>query len=367
VAQPFGKTVGISKKIASEAERKRLVRLIESIKPKNFSVVIRTVAEGKGVAELHADLTALTDKWKAISEKLRDMKPPQKVVGEVNKTSSMLRDLLNDSFTKITVTDEEIYDEVKSYIQRIAPHKANIVQMYNNRIPAFDALGVTRQIKTLFGKNVTMESGAYLVIEHTEALHVIDVNSGQRTNQSDQESNALNVNMEAVPEIARQLRLRDIGGIIIIDFIDMRNPTNKRKVFDAMRKAMEADRAKHTVLGISRFGVMQITRQRERPELSIATSETCPACNGTGKIGPSVLILDEIERNLDYLTTKQNMRRLQLHVHPFMYAYLKSGRPSQRKKWQRKFGVKITLEQNADLHFMEQHYYTKEGEEIAMN
>jgi ribonuclease G len=366
VVQPFGKTVGISRKIGTEEERKRLVRLIESIKPKNFSVVIRTVAEGKGVAELYADLSALVEKWKLIAEKLKGLKPPSKVVGEVDKTSGMLRDLLSDSFTRITVTDKEIYEDVKDYIHRIAPHKSNIVQLYNNRIPAFDALGVTRQIKSLFGKNVTLESGAYIVLEHTEALHVVDVNSGQRTNQTDQESNALNVNLEAVPEIARQLRLRDIGGIIIIDFIDMRNPANKRKVFDAMRDAMRADRAKHTVLGISRFGLMQITRQRERPELSISTQEECPACNGTGKIGPSVLLVDEMERNLDYLIGKQNMKRIQLHTHPYVYAFLRSGRPSQRKKWSKKFGTKIRLEQNADFHFMEHRYYTREGEEISM-
>lgn len=366
IMQPFGKTVGISRKIASEEERRRLVRLIESIKPKNFSVVIRTVADGKGVAELHADLTGLTDKWKAIAEKLRGMKPPAKVIGEVDKASGLLRDLLNESFTKITVTDKEIFQDVREYIQRIAPDKANIVNLYSSRIPAFDALGVTRQVKSLFGKNVTLDSGAYLVIEHTEALHVIDVNSGQRSNQKDQETNALTANLEAVPEIARQLRLRDIGGIIIIDFIDMKNPANKRKVFDAMRDAMSVDRAKHTILGISRFGVMQITRQRVRPELHIATSEVCPACNGTGKIGPSILLIETVERHIEYLVQNQNMKKFELHVHPFIYAYLRSGRPSQRKKWARQFKTKIKLRSNSDYHLMEFRFFNGDGEEIEI-
>ena len=367
VVSPFGKTVGISRKIASEEERKRLVRLIESIKPKNFSVVIRTVAEGKGVAELHSDLSALLDKWKTVAERLKGMKPPAMVLGEVHKTASILRDLMSEDFTRITVTDKETLDEVREYIEKIAPKKANIVALHNGRIPVFDARGVTRQIKTLFGRTVTMDSGAYLVIEHTEALHVIDVNSGQRTNQSDQETNALEVNLEALKEIARQLRLRDLGGIIIIDLIDMKNPQNKRKVYQAMREAMSTDRAKHTILGISRFGVMEITRQRVRPELSISTAENCPVCGGTGKIGASVLLLDEIERNLDYLIRKQNIKSLQLHVHPYIHAYLTKGYfNNQRKKWQRKFKTKIRVSKNADFHMMEYRFYTKEGEEISL-
>jgi ribonuclease G len=366
IMQPFGKTVGISRKIGSEEERKRLVRLIESIKPKNFSVVIRTVAEGKGVAELHADLSGLVEKWKTIAAKLKGLQAPAKVIGEVDKTSGLLRDLLNESFTKINITDKEVYEDVKGYIQRIAPAKAGIVQLYTHRIPAFDALGVTRQIKSLFGKNVTLESGAYLVLEHTEALHVIDVNSGQRTNQSDQESNAVGVNMEAVKEIARQLRLRDIGGIIIIDFIDMKNPANKRKVYEAMREAMSVDRAKHTILGISRFGLMQITRQRVRPELHIATAEVCPSCNGTGTIGPSLLLTDEMERKVEYLVKNQNMKLIQLHVHPYLYAYLRSGRPSLRKQWARKYKAKIRLTSNTDFHLMEFRFHNAEGEEIEL-
>ena len=368
VLAPFSNTIGVSKKISTLEERKRLFRLIESIRPKNFGVVIRTVAEGKGVAELHEDLQNLVKKWDEVSKKLVNATPPQIILSEINKTSSLLRDLLNESFSKVIVDDKAVAQEIKEFISRFAPGKTNIVSVHNNpKSPIFDAFGVTKQIKSAFGKNVTMDSGAYLIIEHTEALHVIDVNSGYKINNyTDQETNALNVNIESAEEIARQLRLRDLGGIITIDFIDMKNPANKKKVYQTMKNAMRNDRAKHTILPISKFGLMQITRQRVKPELNIVTSEVCPACLGTGNIEPSVLVIDEIERELENLVQKLHYKHLKLHVHPFIEAFLKKGFMSKQLMWFKKYNRWIKIYKNNDYQIVEYHFFDKNDEEIIL-
>ena len=332
VLTPFNDSIGISKKIVSVDERKRLNRLIESIRPKNFGVVIRTVAEKKTVQQLHEDLETLVERWKLMTRNLKGAHPPKKTLGEINKTSSIIRDLLNDSFNRIITNDPGIQSEIANYIGKIAPEKKKIVQVYRSKTPMLDSFGINKQIKILFGKTVSMIGGAYLVIEHTEALHVIDVNSGHKVSKgSNQEEVALSVNMEAAKEIARQLRLRDIGGIIVVDFIDMRVAENKKKLYQHIRDAMESDRAKHKVLPLSRFGLLQITRQRARPELTISTTENCPTCNGTGKIEASILVIDQIENTLNFLLA--NKKKLKLVVHPFIDAYIRKGWPSLRMRW----------------------------------
>jgi len=277
VLVPFDERIMISRKIASKAERKRLQKLVEAIKPENFGVIVRTMSEGKETEELEKDLIDLLDKWQAGVVKLPKVNPRDKIIGEVSKATSMLRDMLNESFDSITVDDKETYDSIKSVIRTIAPDKEKIVKLYSGKTKLFEALGIEKQLKLLFGKTVSLTSGGYLIIEHTEALHVIDVNSGNKsTSETDQESTALKVNMEAAAEIARQLRLRDMGGIIVIDFIDMRKLEHKRVVYEHMKEAMKTDRSKYTILPLSKFGLMQITRQRVRPELNIATREVCP-------------------------------------------------------------------------------------------
>src|SRR4249920_1511726 len=306
VVTPFNDIIAVSRKIHSSEERRRLQKIVESIKPKNFGVIVRTAAEGKNTAELHEDLSMLTEMWKAIQDNLKGATAPSKILSEQTKTTSILRDLLNEDFNKIVVNDRNIFSDTKNYIQRIAPEKADIVSFYQNGAPIFDSFGITKQVKASFGKTVNLNSGAYLIIEHTEALHVIDVNSGYKSVGNNQEQNALETNLEAAEEIARQLRLRDIGGIIVVDFIDMKFPENKRKLMEAMEGFMRTDRAKHAVLPISKFGLMQITRQRMKPEMNINTSEVCPSCNGTVKISSTLLLEDEIEKNLSYLITHKH-------------------------------------------------------------
>src|SRR4249919_194536 len=367
VITPFNNIVAVSRKIHSSEERKRLQKIVEAIKPRNFGVIVRTAAEGKNTAELHEDLSMLTEMWKAIQENLKGSTAPSKILSEQTKTTSILRDLLNEDFNKIVVNDRNIFNDAKTYIQRIAPEKADIVSFYQNGSPIFDAFGITKQVKASFGKTVNLNSGAYLIIEHTEALHVIDVNSGYKSVSNNQEQNALETNLEAADEIARQLRLRDLGGIIVADFIDMKLPDNKRKLVEKMEEFMEPDRAKHAVLPISKFGIMQITRQRMKPEITINTQEICPTCNGTGKISSALILEDEIEKNLSYLLNHQH-KDLILTVHPIMYAYLTKGNifTSKRWKWRRKYKQAIRVKENNNYHMTEFHFFDKQEEEIKL-
>ncbi len=366
VVTPFNDVVAISRKIHSADERKRLQRIVESIKPKNFGVIVRTAAEGKNTAELHADILELEKMWKTIQRNLKGAKAPQMILSEQDKTTSILRDLLSVSFQKVVINDKKIMTETKDYIARISPEQAEIVTLHTATQPIFDTYGITKQVKAAFGKTVNLSSGAYLIIEHTEALHVIDVNSGTRHAEAGQEQNAVMTNLEAVAEIARQMRLRDLGGIIIIDFIDMKLPEHKKQVFDAMEELMTTDRAKHTVLPISKFGLMQITRQRLRPELNISTAEICPTCKGTGKIGPSILLADDIEKDFKYLVN-QGHKHLALHVHPIVEAYLTKGtllKPSIVKKWAKgsKVKMKVVADNNAPL--TEYHFYDAQTDDM---
>jgi len=370
VLVPFYDTVSISQKIKSAEERQRLKRLTQSIKPKNFGVIVRTVAEGKKVADLDKDIQELVAKWKGCIDQLSHMKPPNRVLGELNRTSTILRDLLNPNFNSIHVNDATLFEEIKSYINGIAPEQTGIVNLYKGKLPIFDHFGVDKQIKAAFGKTVAMSSGAYLIVEHTEALHVIDVNSGGRVKagaDGSQESNALQVNMDAATEISRQLRLRDMGGIIVVDFIDLHSTNNRKLLYDKIKAEMKRDRAKHTILPPSKFGLVQITRQRVRPETNITTVEKCPACDGTGEIKASILLVDEIENNLRYFVKEQNEKSLNVMVHPYLEAFLNKGgffKPSVVKDWMKKLGAKITVKPNNAYHFMEYHFFNKNEEEI---
>lgn len=364
VVTPFNEIVAVSKKIHSSEERKRLHKIVEAIRPKNFGVIVRTAAEGKSTAELHQDMLSLVETWKTIQGNLKGAAAPVRILSEETKTTSILRDLLSADFNRIVVNDKTLHEVTQRYIQRIAPDKTDIVTQYKDGLPIFDHFGVTKQVKASFGKTVNLPSGAYLIIEHTEALHVIDVNSGYKSVSNSQEENALETNLEAAEEISRQLRLRDIGGIIVVDFIDMKLPDNKRKVQEAMDTFMKADRAKHSVLPISKFGLLQVTRQRMRPEVNINTSENCTACNGTGKMTSALLLEDEIENKLVYLASHAH-KKLQLVVHPIIAAYLTKGIFSNKlSKMRKKYGVKLSLEENTNYHLTEFRFFDAQEEEI---
>lgn len=367
VLVPFSDFVGVSRKIASAEERKRLKRLISSIKPEGFGVIVRTNAAEKGVAYLHKELEKLLERWKTVVDNLANAKPPERVLSEEGMTRTILRDYVNESLDKIVVDSNTLYDNVTSYLEEIAPKKAGIVQNHSSDKAVFSKYDVTRQIKSAFGQEVKMDSGAYLVIEHTEALHVIDVNSGNNvSNKTDQDEMALRVNMEAADEVARQLRLRDIGGIIIIDFIDMRNHEHRKQVYQRIKKMMEQDKAKHLVLPLTRFGLMQITRQRTKPVMDIKTKELCPSCNGTGKISSTLLIDDELEDAIVFIVKSMHKKGFTIETHPVLAGFLRHGFPSQMMKWMWKYKTKLRIRENENLPLTEFRFFDKEGEEIKM-
>lgn len=367
VLVPFSDKVSVSQKIKSNEERKRLRSAVQSIRPRNFGIIIRTVAENKSVEELSSDLDMLRYRWDTTVENLFASKPPIRLAQEENKISSLLRDFLNDSFHAIYVDNQDIFREVKNYLHVHAPEKEGIVTLYNDKKPIFDHFSVARQIKGSFGKVVTVRNGVYLIIEHTEAMHVIDVNSGNRVKSTQTpEQNALNTNMIAAAEIARQLRLRDMGGIITIDFVDLHEAGNKTTLNKAMADFMRNDKAKHTILPLNKFGLMQITRQRVRQATIIENTEQCPTCKGTGKIKPPIVIEDEISNALDFLFEKQNEPKVSIVTHPFVHAYLTKGFPSIRLKWCMKYRKFIRISANQSSRLNEVHYLNENNDEIIL-
>lgn len=368
---PFGNKISVSNKITSTAEKQRLRKLIEAIKPENFSVIIRTSAEGKKVAELNHELRELASRWDATLAKARSAAAaaPAPVYEEAGRTVGVIRDLFKpDSFEAIHVNDADTHRQILNYVNLIAPDKAEIVKLYDKPEPIFDSFGITRQIKTSFGKTVSLRSGAYIIIEHTEALHVIDVNSGNRSrNTSDQETNALEVNLRAADEIARQLRLRDMGGIIVVDFIDMVQGEHRQKLFDHMREVMSADRARHNILPLSKFGLMQITRQRVRPVMDIETSEPCPSCSSKGSVQSSLLFTDTLHSKLDYCINDLQKKNFILYVHPYVDAYIKKGLfNSIYRAWRREFGNKFKVVPDQSLAYLQYRVIGADKQEIDL-
>ena len=361
VLLPFADKVSVSQKIASKEEKKRLEALVGSILPKNYGAIIRTAAEGKKAAVLVAEVRSLIEKWESSWSRIAKSKGVGLLFTEYSKTTTVLRDLLNDEFSNVFVNDEKIFEETRQYVSLISPEQEKIVKLYDGKEPIFDHFEVTRQIKSSFGKVVPMRQGAYLVIETTEALNVIDVNSGIRTKTSDQEENAFEVNKIAAEEIARQLRLRDMGGIVIVDFIDMDTQEHRNELHKYMQELMASDRAKHNILPLTKFGLMQITRQRIRPVTEINTTEKCPLCHGTGKIASTVVIDEEIERKLSSVCEKCD-DKIVLKVSPILGAYLTRGFNSFLRKWKRKYKCKLEILESTDCSILQYEFYNQKGE-----
>lgn len=367
VLLPFTNKISVSQKIREKEERERLKQLLKSIKPNNYGVIIRTVAKSRRVAVLDNELRELKNKWENVLEKLHSSQDIQLIFGEIDQTSAFLRDVLNNSFNAIYVNHKETYYEVKDYLYSISPGTQKILKLYTGKSHIFDYYGVDNQIKHSFGKIVNLRKGAYLIIEHTEALHVIDVNSGNRTSsKTDQQTNAFEVNMMAVDEIARQLRLRDIGGIIVVDFIDMYNSKNKNDVYSRMKDIMSKDRTKHSILPLTKFGLMQITRQRVRPEVSFQTVEPCPVCEGTGEIQPSILIIDEIEQTLSLIVNENKTKKIRLSVHPYIYSFLTKGIISLKLQWKIKYKFNFNIISDKSYHLLEFNFFDENDKKIQL-
>ncbi|MDR1456020.1 MAG: Rne/Rng family ribonuclease [Tannerella sp.] len=367
VMMPFSDKISVSTKIRSNEERARLRQLIQSVKPKNISVIVRTSAEGKRVAELDGELKSLIKRMEETLFKVPKLKAPVIAYEETARIVALLRDIFNASFQHIYINDRDVYRSVYDYVNQIAPEQKNIVKLYSDEMPVFDKFGITKQIKSLLGRTVTYKGGAYLIIEHTEAMHVIDVNSGNRMKGStEQEKTAFEVNLAAADEIARQLRLRDMGGIIVVDFIDMAEASNRQQLYEHMNKAMSNDRAKHNILPLSKFCLMQLTRQRVRPILDIQTSEGCPSCFGTGIVKSSILFTDSLEEKIDSLVNVHHVKKFALHLHPYVAAYVNKGIWPLGLQWKMKYsgGMKIIPDQS--LAFLEYKFYDGGKNELDM-
>jgi len=367
VMVPFANSISISRKISDPKERKRLIAALKPIKPKNFGIIIRTVAQGIELKEIIKDIESLVEKWKTVRKNLKTASPRDRILGEINRTSALIRDIVNASFDSILIDDHDLYEEAGEYIKQVAPDKEGIVKHHSGKSKVFEAKGIEKQLKLLFGKSVSLKEGGYLIIEHTEALHVVDVNSGNKSiKESDQEDTAIKTNLVAVKELARQFRLRDMGGIIVIDFIDMKSAENRKAVYEAMKTEFKSDKAKSVILPLSKFGLMQITRQRVRPEMTISTNEVCPTCGGTGKITASINVINDIEENVKYITTQQNEKNIKLNIHPFMYDYFTKGIFSRRLKWYFEYKSWVNLVKDTSLGLVDFYIQDKDDEKIEL-
>ena len=368
VLLPLGEKVSVSQKIRSNEERVRLRRLLQSIKPANSGIIVRTLAEGKRVAELDGELKVMFKRWDKTLAQLRKSKGIELILEESGRSISILRDIFTPDFEAVYVNDAEVYEEVQNYVRMIAPDKVDIVKLYKGELPIFDNFAITKQIKSLFGRTVSFKRGAYLILDQAEAMHVIDVNSGTRTRATQsQEENALEVNMSAATEIARQLRLRDLGGIVVIDFIDMAEGEHRQKLYEHMNSLMASDRARHNILPLSKFGLMQITRQRVRPALHVETEEACPTCMGTGKAKPSILLTDEIEEKLDAIVNQLKIKEVTLQVHPYVAAYIEKGWFSMYRRWKRKYTRHLKLVAVQELGFLQYNFLDSNQDIIEVN
>jgi ribonuclease G len=363
---PFISTVTISKKIEHPEERQRLRNLSMTLKGANYGLICRTAAEGKNVQDLHKDLIELQTKWNTLIANLKNAKSGDLILGENRRSQMVLRDLLSQEFTSIVTNDKDFFEELKTYISTLSPELVKVMKLYKGKEPIFAQFGLDKQIKMLFGKSVALQGGPYLIIEHTEALHVIDVNSGNKQRTGDASNYSLQVNVEAAKEIARQLRLRDMGGIIVIDFIDLRNPGHKKELWDALKTAMSEDRAKHTILPMSKFGLVQITRQRVRPEMNIITAEVCPMCKGEGKVEASILLTDEIENRLEQILKFATHKKIELVTHPFVAAFFKKGIYNRPMQWWVKYKSWVTVRSDSSYHYGEYHFFDASEEEIVV-
>ena len=367
VLVPFTNKVFVSTKIRSNTAKKRLRKVAQEVLPQNFGVIIRTAAAEAEDIDIMQDILSLVERWNTALAAMRKSEAPARLMSEMSRVNTIIRDSLNDTFSQITVDDETMYKEIKSYVRAIKPDMEQLVKLYKGKVPIFDNFDVAKQIKSLFAKYVSLRRGAYLIIEHTEAMHVIDVNSGNRTKaEDDQEQTALEVNLAAAAEIARQLRLRDMGGIVIVDFIDMRKQQSRQTLYQEMQKLMATDKAKHTILPITKFGLMQITRQRVRPIAMNETSDVCPTCHGTGKVEPTILLEQKIEGQIQLLAEK-GCKYVNLRVSPYVAAYLRKGIWSLRMRWIFKYKLRIKLTTDHSVGMIDVSYLDKKGESILIN
>ena len=340
---PMGDYIAVSKKIGHYKERRRLKGILNNMVPDGFGVIVRTVAQGQDKKALEDDLRNVLKKWEQIVDKLEDAKPPSLLYRDLNMTESLIRDLFAKNYDRVLIDDPEMYRQIKSYVSQIAPQMVPNVELYKGKEHIFDYMKVAHDVNSIFSPRVRMKSGGYLIFEQTEAMYVVDVNSGPYAAKKRQEDNSLKTNLEAAREIAKQLRLRDIGGIIVVDFIDLRDDKNRKKIYDELKKEFVKDPAKTNVIGMSDFGLVQITRQRIRPSVVNSVSKVCPVCGGSGNVVTQDTILTDLETWLSKFKHNTSYRAVDLYVNPYLKSVLTKGLMSKHWKWMAKFRIKVSL------------------------
>lgn len=359
VLLPFDGKVGVSKKLTNFREKRRLRRLVRSILPPGFGVIIRTVAQDKDEALLRQDLEGLITTWREIEQTVKAEKPPALLYKDMATTSHVIRDLFTDDVERVITDSKRLFKEISTYVKTVSPHLLEKVELYKQREPIFDGYGIEKEIAACLSPKVWLKSGGYVIIEQTEAMVVVDVNSGRYAAKREQELNSLRTNLEAAREICRQIRLRDLGGIIVIDFIDLDDERNRKKVYDELRKEFRRDRAKVTVLPMTEIGLAQITRQRIRQNILHSFSEPCPVCGGGGLVQSKPSIVNEIERWIRRFKSESREFRLNLSVHPTIAGYLTEGTFHRLRKMMLKYRVLVGLEQDAKLPLAEFHFFSR--------
>jgi ribonuclease G len=365
---PFGSDVAVSRKFNSHDEKKRVKQLLAGLRPAQMGIIVRTAAEGVEFDRLKEDLDRLLKRWEQLTEALAlGPAPNTKLLSEADRTSTILRDMLSIGFDSIYTDDEQIFRDISAYLHQHQPDQKKNLQLRPYKAGIFEAFGIDKQIKNSFGRTIPLTNGAYLVCEHTEALHVFDVNSGSwRYQGGSQEENTLQINLDAAREVARQLRLRDMGGIIVVDFIDQKDPENRRKIYQKLKEEMARDRARHTILPMSKFGLIQITRQRVRPEVKISIDDACPACEGTGKVRPTVLVTDRIMSSVKLLLDNKQVKQLRITCHPLAAAWLTKGWRSPQMQWFFQYFKWVRVQGLDACTINEAHYFDENGQEIKL-
>ncbi len=340
---PMGEYIALSKKINNGKERRRLKSIVGSMLPDGFGVIVRTVAQKQDKEAIEEDMRTVLKKWERILNKLESAKPPTLLYKDLDITESLIRDLFAKQYDRVLIDDYQLYKSVKSYVSQIAPKMLPSVELYKGKDHIFDHVNIGHDVNSIFSPRVRMPSGGYLIFEQTEAMYVVDVNSGPYAAKEKHEDNSLKTNLEAAREIAKQLRLRDIGGIIVVDFIDLRDDKNRKKIYDELKKEFKKDRAKTNVIGMSDFGLVQITRQRIRPSVVNSVSKICPMCGGSGSVVSQNTIITDIESWISKLKYSTDYRAVDIYINPYLRSYLTRGLLSQRFRWMLKYRVKVSL------------------------
>jgi ribonuclease G len=366
VLLPYDNKIGISKKITDFRERRRLRYIARSIIPENYGLIIRTVAKHQTEQALKDDLQALVKTWFEIEETAKSEKPPFLLYQDLNTTSSVIRDLFNSEVSKVFIDSKKLHREIKNYVKLVQPGFSDKIEQYKSNVGIFEDFNIEQQISSLMGRRVPLPSGGYLLIEHTEAMVVIDVNSGRYAKSKDQELNSLKTDLEASREIVRQMRLRDIGGIIVIDFIDLEEEKNRKKIYDELRKEFRKDRAKVSILPMSDFGLVQITRQRIRQNIMQTMKDVCPVCLGTGLVTKESHLIYDLENWLKKFKKQSNERSLIIKCHPTVAAKLRVGKLKSLIKFQLKYFIRLKLEEDSKILPGRYKFFSaKTGEELT--